>query len=83
MYNPNSRFGLLTTFKLEYYTKNIYEVAAIWDLPFFVKGTLEMTLNSLRSPLPTSSPVFASDSTTEPSIQKKLLQSYLEIANYF
>lgn len=51
--------------------------------PFFVKNGLATIGNSRMLAAAHINPFSASVNTTEPLIQNKLLQSYLEVVNYF
>lgn len=81
--DPKFMIGFLSTFKLASNSSRIYEKTTMRDLPFLVKNALGTTLNSRISAATHTTPVVASVNKVEPTTQKKLLCSYLEIVNCF
>lgn len=79
--NPISIIGFVATFNLACDTNAIYESAAIWLLPFFVKNILATTLNSRMPTAAYINLVAASVSTTEPLIQKHSQRQYPKVVN--
>lgn len=80
--DPITIMGFLAIIKLAEDNKNNHGVAAMCVLPFFGNNVLVRTLNSRLSTAPYFTLVLDAANTTEPLIQKKLLRSYTEAANY-
>lgn len=81
--DPIALIESLDSFELACDTSNIHEGAAMEVPHFFVIKAFATTRNIRTSAATHITPVAASVSTTEPAMQKKLLQCYLEVANWF